>query len=242
MKIIADTHTHTLACSHAYSTLQENIAAAKAKGLKFIANTEHAPAIPGAPIAWNISKQHMIPDVVDGIVVLKGCEVNIMDYTGKLDLTEKVLGRLDWVIASYHTVCCPPATVPEHTAGWLAVAQNPLVDVIGHCGDDRYAFDHERVIRAFAQNGKIVEINSHSFHARAGSAENCRQIALLCKQYRVPVVVSSDAHFSTMVGQVEASVAMLEEIDFPQELILNADYDRFLQLARQKSGRQLIAD
>jgi hypothetical protein len=32
---------------------------------------------------------------------------------------------------------------------------------------------------------------------------------------------------------------MLEEIDFPEELILNADYDRFLNMARKISGREL---
>ena len=41
MKIIADTHTHTLMSTHAYSTIIENIAEAKKKGLKFIAITDH---------------------------------------------------------------------------------------------------------------------------------------------------------------------------------------------------------
>ena len=47
MKIIADTHAHTLASGHAYSTIKEMAAAAKAKGLKALALTEHAPEMPG---------------------------------------------------------------------------------------------------------------------------------------------------------------------------------------------------
>lgn len=240
MPVIAETHSHSVASGHAYSTIQENARAAAQAGLGFLCATDHAPAMPGtAQEVYFDSIAEVLPDRVEGVTVLKGAEVNILDYQGRLDLPERVLGKLDWVIASYHPVCIRPSGVAEHTQGWLAVAQNPLVDVIGHCGDGRYPFDLDTVIPAFAQNGKIVEINAHSFVCRPGSAENCRRIALACKRWRVPVVCSSDAHFSAQVGQVEASLALLREIDYPQEWILNLDYDRFLQVARQKSGRPL---
>ena len=52
MNIAGDTHTHTLVCQHAYSTLLENIRAAAALGHRFIVTTEHGPAMPGAPYEW----------------------------------------------------------------------------------------------------------------------------------------------------------------------------------------------
>ena len=240
LQIIADTHTHSLACDHAYSTIAENMAAAKTQGLKFVASTEHTPLLPGAPTELYFSALHILPRFWDGVMLLKGAEVNIMDYAGRLDLSDSILERMEWVVASMHGVVLKPATSAEHTAGWLAVAENPLVDVIGHCGEAAFLFEHEPVVKAFAQNGKIVEINSHSFAIRAGAKENCAQIAKLCAQYRVPVVVSSDAHFCSYVGRFDSAVKMLEEISFPQELILNADYNRFLRVAQQKSGRNLI--
>ena len=47
MKILADTHSHTLASGHAYSTITEMAEAAAAKGLEVLALTEHAPKMPG---------------------------------------------------------------------------------------------------------------------------------------------------------------------------------------------------
>lgn len=41
MKIIAVTHVHTIASEHAFSTVLENYAAAKKKGLRFLAFTDH---------------------------------------------------------------------------------------------------------------------------------------------------------------------------------------------------------
>lgn len=240
MKLVADTHTHTNAVSHAYSTLYENISYAKKIGLSFLCLTEHGPTIPDAPHYWFFKNLKVVPDVIDGVVLLKGAEVNIVDYDGALDLGDELLERLDWVIASYHPPCCEPATPEDHTRGWLAVAKNPLIDVIGHCGDGRYPFDYETVIKSFAENGKIVEINSHSPNARPGSEQNCREIAKVCKKHGVRVVAGSDAHFFTQIGACDWSLQLLRSIDYPEELIMNTDYDRFLALAREKTGRQLI--
>ena len=72
------------------------------------------------------------------------------------------------------------------------------------------------------QNHKLVEINNHSFDARKRNIPNCTKIALACKKYGVPLVVNSDAHFEAQVGNFSHALRMLEEIDFPEELILNA--------------------
>lgn len=49
MNIVVDTHTHTLASGHAYSTIIENALSAQNKGLKLLCTTDHAPEMPGAP-------------------------------------------------------------------------------------------------------------------------------------------------------------------------------------------------
>jgi len=169
--------------------------------------------------------------------VLKGAEANILDYDGHLDLTNEELNELDWVIASMHNQAINPGSCEEHTRAYMAVAKNPAVDVIGHSGDGRFPYDYEATIKVFKEYGKIVEINNHSFETRDGSKENCTEIARLCKKYRVPVVVSTDAHFCTEIGHFPHCIAMLKEIDFPEELVLNADYDRFLAVVKEKSGR-----
>ena len=58
------------------------------------------------------------------------------------------------------------------------------------------------------------------------SRENCTAIARLCKQYEVPIVVDSDSHIEYRVGAVENALTMLEEIDFPEELVINSSRER----------------
>lgn len=236
MKFIADTHTHTLVCGHAYSTLEENIRAAKRAGLKFLCYTEHAPKLLGAPEEIFFKNMKVLPDIIDDIAVLKGCEVNILNMNGEIDMPDKTLEKLDWVIASMHTPCLEPSTIEKHTEAWLTIAKNPHIDVIGHCGNEQYRFDYEKGIKAFKENGKIVELNNASFLNRIGSKENCCEIAKLCKKYEVPVVVSSDAHFSGLIGKFPFVEKMLEEISFPEHLVLNADFERFKQVVCAKTN------
>lgn len=238
MNIICDTHTHTISSGHAHSTVLENAAEAARMGHKFLVISDHAPMIPGAPTELYFrALKNVLPEQALGVYLIHGCEVNILDGDGTLDLPSEILDKLDLVIASMHTPTFPSADVETHTRAWLAVAKNPSVDIIGHAGDQRFSFDHEPVVRAFKEHGKVVEINAHSFKVRKGSDANCRAIARLLKRYEVPVVVSTDAHFAPLIGKVEASLEVLRDVDFPEELVLNADARRFARWVSGKSGR-----
>ena len=79
MNKLIDLHTHTMAGGHAYSTLQENIQQAKKMGLKILGYSEHGPNMPGGPHIFHIANQRVIPRSIDGMIILKGCEANIID-------------------------------------------------------------------------------------------------------------------------------------------------------------------
>lgn len=237
MKIIADTHSHTIASTHAYSTITEMVKAAADKGLYALAITDHSTAMPGSPQYYYFDNLRVIPSSLMGVRVLKGIEANILDFEGRLDMSESILSNLEWVIASIHgsTIREKEFSVEKCTELWLNVAKNPLVTVIGHSGGEKYKYDYETVIKRFAENGKLVEINNSSYVSRPESISNCIEIAKICKKLSVPIVVNSDAHFSVGVGDVSKAMKMLEEIDFPQELIVNADINHFKSYLRERN-------
>lgn len=228
-EIVADLHTHTLASTHAYSSLTEMVRAAGEKGLYALAITDHAKTMPGSPRDWYFSCLGEIPLHYRGVLTIAGVEANVLDFEGTLDVPPADLDRLDWVVASIHHLGLEGLENPDVekcTHLWLQVAKNPHVNVIGHSGDPRYAYDYERVIPEFGAAHKLVEINSHTFVCRKQNVENCKKIALTCKRHGVPIVVDSDAHFETDVGNFEHALTMLREIDFPEELILNGSQER----------------
>ena len=110
MKYLIDTHTHTIASGHAYSTLDENVLCAARKGLEAIAITDHAPMMAHTTCHAYFANLHVVPKELHGVRVLRGIELNIMDFDGTVDMDEKILSRLDIAIASLHTPCLAPGT------------------------------------------------------------------------------------------------------------------------------------
>ena len=84
MKIVADTHCHTIASTHAYSTIMENVNEASKKGLYAIAITDHANNMPGSPGPFYYENLRVIPKNINGVYVLKGIEANVIDYNGNI--------------------------------------------------------------------------------------------------------------------------------------------------------------
>jgi putative hydrolase len=227
MKIIADTHCHTIASTHAYSTILENAKFAGEIGLKYLAITDHCPKMPDSPHVWHFGHLRVIPDELYGVKILKGAEVDIMNEYGEIDLDDFALSFLNWVVASFHPPVCPPMSVKDTTKAYINVAKNPKIDVIGHSGNPNYVYDYEKAIKVFKEYDKLVEINENTFKSRPAAVNNCKEIAKLCKKYEVKVVVNSDAHFAYEIGQVDEGLKMLSEIDFPEHLIVNSSVERF---------------
>lgn len=237
MKALVDVHTHTVSSGHAYSTIDENMKAASAKGLKVLAMTDHAPGIPGSCHMFHFSNLKAIPSELHGVQLLKGVEANIVNYNGDIDMPEELLSSLDIVIASLHPPCIEFADEETVTSGIEKVMENPYVSIIGHPGDNRYPMNWERVVLASKRTGTLLEINNASLKPgsfRPGVRENLIQILAYCKRHHVPVVMGSDAHFYTEVGAFKESIELLEEVKFPEELVLNTSPEKLVSFIKQK--------
>jgi putative hydrolase len=232
-----DTHTHTIASGHAYSTVQEMAKEAAAKGIEMFAITDHGPAMKGAPYLYHFGNLRIIPDILFDVRIIKGVEANIIDYSGNIDMPEGYLKRLDFVIASFHDICIEPSSIEDNTQAMINVLKNPYVDAIGHPGNTMFQVDIERVVKAAYDNGKFIEINNSSFLVRAGCEENCRDFAIECKKQGVRIVCGSDAHISFDVGRFDRIYKLLDEVLMPEELIMNTSTDKFHEYFKQRRKR-----
>ena len=237
-QIVADFHTHTIFSPHAYSTVSENAAEAANDGLYAIAMTDHGMEIPDSSHHWHFGNLKILPPHIHGVRVLKGIEANVLDRDGRLDATDGTLETLEMVLASMHGGVMKDPSVDACTRAWTAIAKNPHVDIIGHAGTPQFAFDYEAVIPLFAEYGKVVEVNEGTFRVRRDSYENCKRIVKLCKRYGVHLAVNSDAHFYTHIGKFAEATALLDEVGFPPELVVNSSKER-LEAFLAKKGLSL---
>ena len=237
MKDIMDLHTHTTASGHAYNTLYEMARSASEKGLTLFGSTDHAPKMPGTCHEFYFINFKVIPRTLFGVKILMGSELNILDYTGRIDLREGILERLDYTIASIHEPCYKCGTVAENTNAYLGAIKNPYVKIIGHPDDGRYEIDYPALVQGAREYGKVLELNNHSLEPscfRQGAKENDTEMLKLCMKYQVPVVMSSDAHFDSAINEFESARSLLEELDFPEELVLNRSAEALKPFVNRK--------
>ena len=228
MKICFDMHTHTVASGHAFSTFKENVEEAAAKGLYAMGMSDHAPAMPGSAQEIYFGNFKSIRRELMGVKIYTGVEANIMDFNGTLDLGECTLKKMDYVIASLHVPCIRPGSPRENTDALIGAMKNPYVKIIGHPDDDRYPLEYDRLIPAALENRVALEVNNSSFNPRSGrqnAAKNVMKWLSIAKEYRLPIVLGSDAHIYYDVGELTEAVKMLEAAEYPQELVLNASQD-----------------
>jgi len=237
MKLRIDTHTHSIASGHAYSTVDENLRWAAEQGLEMVALTDHAPAMKDTTGHAYFANLHVLPEKLHGVRLLKGIELNILDFDGKVDMDDRVLSRLDMAIASLHLPCITPGSRKENTRALMKVMENPYVDVIGHPGDPRYDMDFREVFRQAKETGTLLEVNNASLIPggfRDGSQEHVKEILRMSMEEGISVVLGSDAHFYTGIGDFSHALHLLKEVGFPEELVLNTDPVRFLAALKKR--------
>lgn len=230
MKIELDMHTHTIASGHAFSTLQEMAQAGADKGLKLLGITEHTPGIPGTCEPIYFRNLHVVPRRMYGIELMLGAEINILDDEGNIDADEELMRRLDLRIAGIHSLCYSSGTMEENTAGMIQVMSNPYIQIISHPGDGTAKLDFEPMVLASKEYGTLLEINNSSLKPtrnKVDARENNRRILELCKKYEVPVILGSDAHISFDIANYEHLYALLQQTEFPEELIVNRSVEIF---------------
>lgn len=198
-----DLHMHTTR-SDGRDTLDDMLAAAEARGLEYVAITEHSKALAmangfdAARVRRSAQEIAGARERHPGIRVLHGLEVDILG-DGELDLDDETLALLDWVVVSLHSrFDMEPEAATERVLRALA---NPWVHAFGHPTGRLIGsrapvpFDVERVCAAAAARGVAMEINAApdrldltDTHARIARAQGCS------------FVIDTDAH---SVGQLD---------------------------------------
>lgn len=233
MKAIIDMHTHTVASGHAYSTIHENIQFAKKHGMKFLGTSDHGSTMTGGPAEYFFHNLKVVPREMDGVKILRGMEANILDINGNIDeLDSKALDGLDYLIASLHIVCIEPSTKEDNTMAILNVMDKEKVKIIGHPDDARYELDYEAIVKKAKEKNILLEVNNSSLSpntSRKGARENILKYLELCKEYGVRIIMGTDSHICYDIGVFQYAEAIIEEANFPKELVINYWEDQIIE-------------
>ena len=245
--IKGDLHVHT-DWSDGRDAMEVMIAAAKERGLQYIAITDHSV---GRGIANGLSierlRDHMaqlreIEQRIGGIKVLCGTEMDIR-ADGSLDYPDDVLKELDWVIGSVHSAMNQDSEVM--TERILTAMRNPYVSVIGHLSTrlvgERQPInaDFEAIFKAAAETGTALEINAspERLDLKDTHVYRARELGAI-------LVISTDAHTVESLDNVRYGVAVARRGWCEAKHILNTrpatDFLSYLALNKSERAGALV--
>jgi DNA polymerase (family 10) len=196
--ICGDLHMHTHS-TDGTASIEQMASAAKARGLKYIAITDHSKrvAVANGLTVERVLQQWKTIDQInhraeDSFLILKGIECDILE-NGEMDLPDDVLAQADWVIASLHFGQTQPGhQITERILGAIA---NPHVDLIAHPTGrllnrrDPYDVDIEAVFKSAVTHKKMLELNSNPRRL------DLNEVHLhLAKSMGIKIVINTDAH------------------------------------------------
>ncbi len=228
MKI--DLHTHTVASGHAHSTIQEMAKSASEKGVEVLAITDHGPAMPGAPVVSNFYCADRIPKFIDSVRILFGVEANIINSDGEIDLPERVMNKLDFVMAGFHLKCgYEDLGVEENTEVMIKTMKNKYVKIISHPYLHKMEVDIEKIALASIEHNVILELNASVFYLNTIENnlvyDDIKKMVKILKNNGSKILINSDAHSSFEVGKFDAVLNRLDELGLEKSDLMNNDVD-----------------
>jgi DNA polymerase (family 10) len=242
--LVADLHMHTDR-SDGRDTLATMVRAAKARGYRYVAITEHSEAIgfgrgfDAARVRKSVAEIAAVRRAVPGIEVLHGLEVDIL-ADGALDLDDESLDLLDWVIVSLHSRLDQPPDVATRRV--LRALAHPAVCAMAHPTGrligtrEPSPFDMEKALDLAAERGVLMEINSQPDRLDLRDAH-----ARLAREKGVKVVIDTDAHSTTQLDFLRYGVFIARRAGLTKHDVANTlPFERFRALT-PKGGRKLVA-
>jgi DNA polymerase (family X) len=237
--IQGDLHMHTTATDGA-ATILEMAEAAKARGLKYIAITDHSKRVTMANgLDANRLRQHWrdidkVRGRISGIEILCGIECDILE-DATMDLDDDVLAEANWVIAVLHYGLKQPRE--QIMQRLLNAIRNPHVDVIGHpsgrlIGSRPPAdIDYPTFLRAAADHGVMMEINASPSRLDLDDIQ-----AAAAKSLGIPIVIDTDSHSTNGFDTLQFGVGQARRAGLTKDDVANArPWPEFKTLLNRRS-------
>jgi len=242
--IRGDLHMHTEA-TDGRDTIRQMAEAALARGLAYIAITDHSKNLAmtnGLDDTRALTHIKRIREVDaemqqehgGRIRILPGIEVDIL-ADGTLDLDDSTLAQMDIVVASVHSHFAQP--IEEMTARVLRALENPHVRILGHptgrkvLSREAYAINIDAILKRAAELGVAVEHNASPARSDLNDL-NLR----LAKEHGCKIVVDTDAHATEELDQMRYGITQLRRAWLTKDDILNTQptAEALLQRLRPK--------
>jgi len=199
-----DMHIHSVVSGHSVSTVDEIVRYARRKKMTHIGITEHGPSMEGGPHQNYFYLSELLPSQFAELKVFFGCEANIIDTKGKLDLTDELLHKQQIIIAGIHQNTPFPPNLGRrlNTQAIVRSMQSNCVSIISHPINPIFPVDSNDLVCAATDNNVILELNTQVMKRGLDSfsMKEYANLINLARKHETKLIINSDAHAHYFIG------------------------------------------
>jgi len=238
MKI--DLHIHTVASGHAHNTILEYLTMAKKLKMSAIGISEHGPFCPDVMINEAYFRVlERLPRKVDGVLVLRGIEANIIDAKGNLDISDKLIERLDYVMAGLHEIKnVKDRGMKKNTGAVVNAIRSGRIDIITHpFFTKEFSLDIEKISNEACAHNVLLELNISCLQGRKNQKDtlpNLKKMIAIAKKWKKKIIVGSDAHNIWELGEDTPLRKIKNKIGLTDGMIINNNPQKLLDFLEIK--------
>ncbi len=232
----ADLHAHSLFSSCGLHSIIEMLTKAEQRGLKAQAITDHGPFLGRKPSSTFFER---LDNPVEGILLLKGMECNVINEDGEIDVIDKFMQWYDVILTGFHYFEKKDSS-PSYYSEIMtkAIIKNPCIDIIVHPNAPGYLMDFRIITESAAEYDVAVELNNAKLNLGRSSEEETIGLIEACKNAGCKVAVNTDAHALNEVGCHEKIERLLNKTGFPEERIVNRTLESTLKWIENRRERR----
>lgn len=243
--IKCDLHIHSIASGHAFNTIDEISSYAFFNQYKIIGISEHGPSMEGAPHSGYFEMLYRLPKEINGIRLLCGCEANILNEEGALDISNDILKTLDYTMAGLHQRTPYTGTSKgENTKAIINSVKDGMVDVITHPVSWNFPIDIYSIVDVASEYNVLLEANKTVLLEALYKKEediiiDYKNLLMEAESAGIHIIWGSDAHHvSEMLLSDEEyqNLSSIYEFDFSK--VINNKPDELLDLLHNRKQKK----
>lgn len=219
-----DLHTHSIVSGHALNTVFEMAFFSSQNGITHLGITDHGHLMKGAPHEEYFWISDQLTELY-GVKIFLGIEANILNDNGDIDLTGDLMEKQKIISAGLHELTpYKSEDIMYNTTSIIKAMKNPFIKIITHPYRPEFPVDIEAVFWASIKTNTILELNNSLFEKGLSLNELIvvyGKMISLCKLNNRKIIIGSDAHIATKIGNDNNIQAVSKELGLTPDIIIN---------------------
>lgn len=215
--LLSELHIHTIASGHAFNTLDEILRYMETNAYALVGISDHGPDMEGSAHLGYFEMLSRLPCSTIGMNILYGCEANIIDASGVIDLPNSFVRSADYIMAGLHRrTSYKNNNEADNTRAIVSAICSNKIDIISHPVSLSFKVNVREIVQAASSCNVFLEANKTVMLSAVRGKHNevisaYSELFFEADATGTGIIFGCDAHHISEIGFTEEEAVLIQE-------------------------------